>query len=126
MNNIETNALRIAELMGYKPFGERIDGSPMGYTLNNSSWATCDIIPKFIDYNGLMPIVFECNTGDNSFAIRFDEDKVDLLRNNKWIEFDPSDGGLYRVDYEEEPIENFFIEALQLAVIKYLEIKNDE
>ena len=126
MNKLQINALRIAELMGYKPFGERIDGLPMGYTLNNSSWATCDIIPKFIDYNGLMPIVFECNTGDNLFAIRFDEDKVDLLRNNKWIEFDPSDGGLYQVDYEEEPIENFFIKAIQLACIKYLELKNDE
>ena len=109
MNNLETNALRIIELLypdidingieKYKEF--------------------------FSSYQGLMPIVFECNTGDNLFAIRFDEDKVDLLRNNKWIEFDPSDGGLYQVDYEEEPNENFFIEAIQLACIKYLEIKND-
>ncbi len=110
MNNLETNALRIAELLDAT--GDVSD-----------RW---ELIDKFSSYNGLMPIVFECNTGDNLLAIRFDEDKVDLLRNNKWIKFDPSDGGLYQVDYEEEPNENFFIEALQLACIKYLELKNDE
>ena len=106
MNNLERNAIKIAELIG------------LPTTPSNTF--------VFEYYQGLMPIVFECNTGDNLFAIRFDEDKVDLLRNNKWIEFDPSNGGLYQVDYEEEPIENFFIEALQLTCIKYLEIKNDE
>ena len=111
MNNLERNALRIAELMGWSSDDEGADKTFM---------------QVFSSYNGLMPIVFECNTGDNLFAIRFDEDKLDLLRNNKWIEFDPSDGGLYQVDYEEEPNENFFIEALQLACIKYLELKNDE
>ncbi len=111
MNKLQTNALRIAELMGWSSDDEGADKTFM---------------QVFSSYNGLMPIVFECNTGDNLLAIRFDEDKVDLLRNNKWIEFDPSDGGLYQVDYEEEPNENFFIQALQLACIKYLELKNEK
>ena len=110
MNKLQTNALRIAELMGWR---------------SNDEGAENTFVQVYSSYNGLMHIVFECNTGDNLFAIRFDEDKVDLLRNNKWIKFDPSDGGLYQVDYEEEPIENFFIRAIQLAVIKYLELKND-
>ena len=113
MNNLETNALRIAELMGYKPFGERIDGLPMGYTLNNSSWATCDIIPKFIDYNGLMPIVFECNKSNVDYPININPHQITAY---------PCDA-LDIYSYNTEPE---FIEALQLAVIKYLEIKNDE
>ena len=113
MNNLETNALRIAELMGYKPFGERIDGLPMGYTLNNSSWATCDIIPKFIDYNGLMPIVFECNA-DINYRIHIYEECVI---------FSTADGEMLlpKLKYELEPE---FVEALQLACIKYLELRN--
>ena len=128
MNNLETNALRIAGLMGwrYNPIFQQNTLDCNTYFADAVKISSNDeLIELYSSYNGLMPIVFECNTGDNLFAIRFDEDKVDLLRNNKRIEFDPSDGGLYQVDYEEEPNENFFIEALQLAVIKYLELKND-
>ena len=126
MNNLETNALRIAELMGYKPFGERIDGLPMGYTLNNSSWATCDIIPKFIDYNGLMPIVFECNgvfASNVSHEIEISRYfvRIHIADLNQSADVVPEIDS-YSFDYNAEAE---FIESLQLAVIKYLEIKDD-
>ena len=113
MNKLEANALRIAELMGYKPFGERIDGLPMGYTLNNSSWATCDIIPKFIDYNGLMPIVFECNYVQDDLDI-----EIVIYGSGLDVHLDDEDILITMFDTKEG-----FIEALQLACIKYLELK---
>ena len=95
MNNLETNALRIIALLypdidingieKYKEF--------------------------FSSYEGLMPIVFECNKSDIDYSITINPYQV------KAYPCDEID--IY--DYTTEPE---FIEALQLAVIKYLELKN--
>ena len=99
MTNLETNALRITELLypdidingieKYKEF--------------------------FSSYNGLMPILFKCNSkspyGD-IFNISIYYDSVVIYINSE------RDSSYY---YETEPK---FIEALQLACIKYLELKN--
>lgn len=128
MTNIEQNAMRIAELIG----NDNEDGCNAyervidccGYTewILNENKA---IIKTFSSYQGLMPIVFECNTGFNTFAIRIGENQIQLLRNNKYVEFDHGDGGIYHDACEDEPLEFLFIEKIQLAVIKYLELKNE-
>ena len=97
MNNLQTNALRIIELLypdidingieKYKEF--------------------------FSSYQGLMPIVFECNSGI-SFGITIKPDDIMLHNYTKekyWFDF----------NYKKE---SEFIEAIQLACIKYLELKN--
>lgn len=96
MTKLETNALRITELLypdidingieKYKEF--------------------------FSTYNGLMPIVYECNQSSIDCSITM---------NRYQIKAYPEDGiDIY--NYSSEPK---FIEALQLACIKYLELKND-
>ena len=99
MTKLETNALRIIELLypdidingieKYKQF--------------------------FSSYQGLMPIVFECNSGI-SFGITIKPNDIMLHNYTKEKYY-------FDFNYKKEPE---FIEALQLAVIKYLEIKNDE
>lgn len=99
MTNLETNALRIIGLLypdidingieKYKEF--------------------------FSTYNGLMPIVFECNGGEHyvitiNWNVRL-EDKT----NGKTLYYD------FRVGLTTEPE---FIEAIQECVIKYLELRN--
>lgn len=99
MTKLETNALRIAELKG---FIIKDDPKELEY-----------LIAKFDDYNGLMPIVFECNAGILfGIIIRPDEVVLHEYGTAKYY---------YMCDYTTEPE---FIEALQLAVIKYLELKN--
>lgn len=98
MTKLETNALRIIELLypdidingieKYKQF--------------------------FSSYEGLMPIVFECNSGI-SFGITIKPN--DIMLHNYTKE-------KYYFDFNYKKEESF-IEALQLAVIKHLEIKND-
>ena len=90
MNKLQTNSLRIAELMGHDI-----------------------LIESFSHYDYLMPIVYECNA-DMNYRIHIYEECVI---------FSTADGEMLlpKLKYELEPE---FIEALQLAVIKYLEIKN--
>ena len=99
MTNLETNALRITELL-YPDID--INGIEK-YKLFFSS------------YEGLMPILFECNSkspyGD-IFNISIYYDSVVIYINSE------RDSSYY---YETEPK---FIEAIQLACIKYLELKN--
>ena len=112
MNNLETNALRIAELMGYKydyidKYGERrySNGSPSESEGYLTMW--------FSSYNGLMPIVFECAfSGLMDFEIFSFDRKI-------FVEIETIDGG-NPINTEPE-----FIKAIQLAVIKYLELKNE-
>ena len=102
MTKLETNALRIIGLL----------------------YPDIDIngIEKYKDffssYNGLMPIVFECN--NSPFCVI----QTGCLYRRNYIQFvDVNDCTCNDpVYYETEPE---FIEALQLAVIKYLELKND-
>ena len=96
MTKLETNALRIIEFL----------------------YPDIDIngIEKYKDffssYNGLMPIVYECNKSNVDYPININPPQITAFPGN--------DLDIYRYDTEPE-----FIEALQLAVIKYLEIKND-
>ena len=99
MTKLQTNALRIIELLypdidingieKYKEF--------------------------FSTYNGLMPIVFECNNNTN-MEIHIYPPTVQLLEDKKYV-FGYKDN-LNKSEPE-------FIEAIQLAVIKYLELKSD-
>ena len=110
MNNLQTNALRIAELMGSRTY---INDGIRRHDYNNAIYLEYDIIDKFSSYNGLMPIVFECNV-DINYRIHIYEECVI---------FSTADGEMLlpKLKYE---LEHEFIEALQLAVIKYLELKN--
>ena len=91
MNNLETNALRIAELIGLP-------------TTPSNTYV-------FEQYNGLMPIVFECNKSNVDYPINICPHQIQEY---------PGDAlDIYSYDTEPE-----FIEAIQLACIKYLELKN--
>ena len=95
MNKLQANALRIIEFLypdidingieKYKEF--------------------------FSTYNGLMPIVFECNKSDVDYPININPHQITAY---------PGDA-LDIYSYSTEPE---FIEAIQLACIKYLEVKN--
>ena len=97
MTKIQTNALRIIELLypdidingieKYKEF--------------------------FSTYNGLMPIVFECNNNTN-MEIHIYQPTVQLLGYKKYV---------FGYKNNLDKTEPEFIEAIQLAVIKYLELK---
>lgn len=108
MSNIETNALRIAELMGRKIRISIIGafGDVIFEELNTEA------INPFMEYNGLMPIVFACNV-DINYRIHIYEECVI---------FSTADGEMLlpKLKYNTEPE---FIEAIQLACIKYLELK---
>ena len=109
MNNLETNDLQIAELLypdidingieKYKEF--------------------------FSSYEGLMPIVFECNS---VFASNVSHEigisryfvSIHIADLNQSADVVPEIDSC-SFDYNTEPE---FIEALQLACIKYLELKN--
>ena len=111
MNKLQTNALRIIELLypdidingieKYKEF--------------------------FSSYQGLMPIVFECNS---VFASNVSHEigisryfvSIHIADLNQSADVVPEIDS-YSFDYNFT--EQEFIEALQLAVIKYLELKND-
>ena len=95
MTKLEANALRIIELLypdidingieKYKEF--------------------------FSTYNGLMPIVFECNKSNVDYPININPHQITAY---------PGDAlDIYSYDTEPE-----FIEAIQECVIKYLELRN--
>ena len=97
MNNLEQNALRIAELL----------------------YPNIDIngIEKykefFSSYNGLMPIVFECNYEQDDLDI-----EIVIYGSGLDVHLDDEDILITTFDTQEG-----FIEAIQLACIKYLELK---
>ena len=98
MTKLETNALRIIELL-YPDIN--ING-----------------IEKYKDffssYNGLMPIVFECNNNTN-MEIHIYPPTVQLLGYKKYV---------FGYKNNLDKTEPEFIEAIQECVIKYLELKN--
>lgn len=112
MNNLEQNALRIAELKGYK-----LNISSNTYHKHDSEWYLQEeIISQFSSYNDLMSIVFECKkTG--KYEIRIIDDCVIFYIKNVF-----STRNDIETSYDTEPE---FIEAIQLACIKYLELKNE-
>ena len=110
MNNLETNALRIAELMGWSSDDEGADKTFM---------------QVFSSYNGLMPIVFECNgvfTSNVSHEIEISRYfvRIHIADLNQSADVVPEiDSCSFDYNAEAE-----FIEAIQECVIKYLELKN--
>ena len=107
MNNLERNAIKIAELIG------------LPTTPSNTF--------VFEYYDGLMPIVFECNsvfasTVSHEIEISRYFVRIHIADLNQSADVVPEIDS-YSFDYNFTEPE--FIEALQLAVIKYLEIKND-
>ena len=105
MNNIEKNALRIADLINPN-------------RALRTFWRDADIY-KFSSYNGLMPFVFECNQNDHiSFTMTSTCVHVTEINTSK-----PMRDRLN--DFPIGDTEPEFIQAIQLAVIKYLELKNE-
>ena len=108
MNNIETNALRIAELLGYKKVLDM-------YCKNGQSFHEHKI-ETYSSYNGLMPIVFECNSGvDYGITVNWSVRLTDKKHGETL---------LYAFNIIGDGAESF-IQAIQLACIKYLELKNE-
>lgn len=100
MKNLETNALRIAEIMGY--------------SLDNIDFKIASK-ELFTKYNGLMPIVFECNRSNinPNVSIHLNDVQVWIMQDDEYL-IDP-------ITYHR--FEESFIEAIQECVIKYLELK---
>ena len=110
MKTIEKNALRIAELMGWNIFHDDTPHSVQLLVKENIYADYEETISDFSSYNGLMPIVFECNKSDIDYPISMNPYQVKAY---------PGDGmDIYGYNTEPE-----FIEAIQLACIKYLELK---
>lgn len=111
MDKIIENSLKIAELMGRKiripitgAFGDVIFEE-----LNTEA------INPFMEYNGLMPIVFECNYEQDDLDI-----EIVIYGSGLDVHLDDEDILITTFDTKES-----FIEAIQLACIKYLELKNE-
>ena len=116
MNKLETNALRIAELMGYKinSYDSRL------YMKDSFCYGNIELIAKFNNYNGLMPIVFEFMYQQQYFSGAIDDICISIEK--YYPEDDSYDNESFDFDLEKE---NPFIEPIQLACIKYLELRND-
>ena len=103
------NAIKIAELLGIKrhilDFGESRIPARFYYS----------------SYNGLMPIVFECNSSHGNYHW-----EIEIKVNNiKLLELCDSQETIYIVDTYTYQTQPEFILALQECIIKYLEVKND-
>lgn len=115
MNNIEQNALRIAELTGtfmYNKFAR------MGQLMSEKRGEKVKCIEYYSSYQGLMPIVFECEMSeDHSITITSSSVHISELHTSKPMSKRNS-------SYAIKNTKESFIEAIQLACIKYLELKN--
>lgn len=109
MKTIEKNALRITELMNPLTKGN----CPNLHKLN-----LFGISKRYRTYEGLMPIVFECNSGDSAIKLKKHFVEFWYLGDNETSHYND-----YRSNYIITKPE--FIEAIQLACIKYLELKDE-
>ena len=115
MSNIESNAIKIAELLGYELVPSLL-GTEVYYHLGDS-FTQNEVNRLFSSYNGLMPIVFECRRTGSKYFISIGNDYIALDSHiSGWIN---ETTVVYNRDSETE-----FIKAIQLACIKYLELKN--
>lgn len=116
MTKLEKNALRIAELNGwqyqYTDRWTRVET----YSKNEVTENSIELKRLFSSYNGLMPIVFECNRGDSAIKLKKHFVEFWYLGDNETSHYND-----YRSNYIITEPE--FIEAFQLACIKYLELK---
>ena len=115
MTKLERNALRIAELMGwrYNPIFQQNTLDCNTYFADAVKISSNDeLIELYSNYQGLMPIVYECNKSNVDYPINICPHQIQAY---------PGDAlDIYNYDTEPE-----FIEAIQECVIKYLELKND-
>lgn len=119
MTKLETNALRIAELMGCNIFHDDTPHSVQLLVKENIYADYEETISDFSSYNGLMDIVFECNRGDSAIKLKKHFVEFWYLGDNETSHYND-----YRSNYIITKPE--FIEAIQLAVIKYLELRNEK
>jgi hypothetical protein len=120
MTNIEQNAMKIAELLGWNPDSK--DNNVYNIIIENrgyNEWLRQPeyaVVKTFSSYDGLMPIVFEChNSTDYGIVIMSLNVTIYQLHSRHNI------SESYKIDGTEQS----FIEAIQNACIKYLELKND-
>ena len=109
MNNLKTNALRIAELLGYEQ--SKVEHVLIRHRVGHNKK---EILEEYYSYNGLMPIVFECNYVQDDLDI-----EIVIYGSGLDVHLNDEDILITTFDTKEG-----FIESLQLAVIKYLELKN--
>ena len=115
MNKAEQNAIKIAELLGYELVPSLL-GTEVYYH-SGDSFTQNEVRRLFSSYNGLIPIVFECRRTDSKYFISIGNDYIALDSHiNGWIN---ETSVTYNRNSEPE-----LIEAIQLACIKYLELKN--
>ena len=117
MDKIIENSLKIAELMGYVA-GETSTNNIIDiYYKNNVGYSSGILIKKYSSYNTLMPFVFECNQNDHiSFTMTSTCVHVTEINTSK-----PMRDRLN--DFPIGDTEPEFIQAIQLAVIKYLKLR---
>ena len=114
IHTIESNAIKIAELLEtaspelYKKFSD--------YSLTHVIGEKEHWEKYFSSYNGLMPIVFECNMGPAKYGF------IDIQFKRKYVQYLCDENPAY-FEFLEFDDEYKFMEALQLCCIKYLEVK---
>ena len=115
MDKIESNAIRIAELLGYELVPSLL-GTEIYYHLGDR-FTQNEVKRLFSSYDGLMSIVFESRRTGSKYFISIGNDYIALDSHiSRWIN---EESVVYNRDSEPE-----FIQAIQLACIKYLELKN--
>ena len=110
---VESNAIKIAELLGYELVPSLL-GTGVYYHLGDR-FTQNEVNRLFSSYQGLMPIVFECNrTDEYGITINWSVRLIDKTNGKTLLYF-------FKVGLNTE---SEFIEAIQEACIKYLELKN--
>ena len=109
-NKIKENAIKIAELRHKTPDVKDISCPIYKQRIN-------DLSKTYSSYDGLMPIVFECNMGPAKYGF------IDIQFKRKYVQYLCDENPAY-FEFLEFDDEYKFMEALQLCCIKYLEVKN--
>lgn len=118
MTNLKLNAIRIAELLGYDLV---VENSVAVYYHSGDKIQEKTITNLFSSYNGLMPIIFECNQ-NSCYSVTIQKTRVILtavLEDRVAVYYDSD-------KLEKKKSELEFVEALQTTVIKYLELKKEK
>ena len=117
--NLEENAFKIAEYLGYyydecyKRFVREIPFlATIGLKINTKE----ELEEIYSSYNGLMPLIFECNSGKD-FLITFEQGYVRL---REYLREEPS---VPMVFFYKKGIQDSFIEAIQKIIIWMFELK---
>lgn len=106
-DKIKDNAIRIAGLLGHYQSKDNI-------WTDKDTGCKFDAIQKFSSYNGIMPIVFECNYQQEDLDI-----EIVMYGSGIDVHLDDEDVLITTFDTQLG-----FILAIQECCIKYLEVKN--